>query len=512
VLGWQGQGAGQRPQLLRQAWAWGRPLQTPTAEGRVDLALPLLDLDAWQATIDRLDEALQAARTPVAPQPEAATTTTTTTTTTATATATAAPHPTAAVTVARWPGRWQADIDTVLAGGGRTVRALALQVQRADDGRWLAEGRAAQGAGSLAWTPPTPAAPGGHLQARLTRLVIPRAEADRATDRLAHLLERPAVSAPTLDIAIDTLQVEGRELGRLQVQASATARDWRLDQLSLDNPDARLSARGVWGPAAAGDARHMALDFGLDVIDGGRLLQRLGFGQLMRGASGRLQGRLGWDGSPWGPDLPTLDGQLDLALGRGQFLQVDPGAAKLLGVLSLQALPRRLTLDFRDVFAAGFSFDEVAGQARIEHGLARTEGLRMRGVQALVQIGGQADLVRQTQDLKVAVIPELDAGTASLAWAALVNPVVGVGSFVGQWLLRGPLESATTRLFEISGSWDDPQVRQVQRGAIAAAAAAREAATAAPGTAAPGTAPASAPAATPATPAPGTTTDGASAR
>ena len=38
--------------------------------------------------------------------------------------------------------------------------------------------------------------------------------------------------------------------------------------------------------------------------------------------------------------------------GAGQFTKIDPGIGKLLGVLSLQALPRRLQLDFRDVFLA----------------------------------------------------------------------------------------------------------------------------------------------------------------
>ncbi|MGC5209903.1 AsmA-like C-terminal region-containing protein, partial [Escherichia coli] len=61
--------------------------------------------------------------------------------------------------------------------------------------------------------------------------------------------------------------------------------------------------------------------------------------------------------------MATLAGQVHMDVHSGQFLKVDPGAAKLLGVLNLQALPRRLTLDFRDVFSEGFAFDTVAGTA-----------------------------------------------------------------------------------------------------------------------------------------------------
>ena len=98
----------------------------------------------------------------------------------------------------------------------------------------------------------------------------------------------------------------------------------------------------------------------------------------------------------------------------GQFLKVEPGAAKLLGVLSLQALPRRLVLDFRDVFSDGFAFDFVRGDARIEKGVLFTNNLQMKGVNAAVLMEGTADIAREAQDLKVVVVPEINAGTASL--------------------------------------------------------------------------------------------------
>jgi uncharacterized protein YhdP len=75
---------------------------------------------------------------------------------------------------------------------------------------------------------------------------------------------------------------------------------------------------------------------------------------------------------------------------------------------------------------------------------------------------GSADIHRETQDLRVLVVPEINAGAASLAYAA-IHPMVGLGTFLGQWLLRGPLAEANTREFRIGGSWDDPKVVQVER-------------------------------------------------
>ena len=57
-----------------------------------------------------------------------------------------------------------------------------------------------------------------------------------------------------------------------------------------------------------------------------------------------------------------MTGQVNVAIEQGQFMQAQTGpAARLLGVLSLQSLARRPTLDFRDVFQDGFAFDSVTG-------------------------------------------------------------------------------------------------------------------------------------------------------
>jgi uncharacterized protein YhdP len=206
----------------------------------------------------------------------------------------------------------------------------------------------------------------------------------------------------------------------------------------------------------------MAVDLKLDVSDAGAMLERFGMGRQVKGGHGKLQGQLAWTGSALVPDWPTLGGTGQVSIDSGQFLKAEPGAARLLGVLSLQALPRRLTLDFRDVFQQGFAFDNFGGDVVLEQGVARTNNLRIRGVQAAVLIEGQADLKRETQDLHMVVVPEINAGTASLAYAA-INPAIGLGTFLAQLFLRKPLMQAGTREFRVVGSWSDPQVDPIER-------------------------------------------------
>jgi uncharacterized protein YhdP len=156
-----------------------------------------------------------------------------------------------------------------------------------------------------------------------------------------------------------------------------------------------------------------------------------------------------------------MSGQFAVKMGRGQFLKADAGAAKLLGVLSLQALPRRLLLDFRDVFSEGFAFDSVRGDVSIAQGIAYTRNLQIKGVNALVQLDGSADIAKETQKLRVVILPELDAGTASLVAGIAVNPVVGLTAFLAQLFLQNPLMKANTQEFLIDGSWADPRVTKV---------------------------------------------------
>jgi uncharacterized protein YhdP len=133
-------------------------------------------------------------------------------------------------------------------------------------------------------------------------------------------------------------------------------------------------------------------------------------------------------------------------------------------VLSLQSLPRRLSLDFRDLFQAGFAFDSIEGDVKVTRGVAETSDLRMLGAQATVLMQGSADLLNETQDLRVLIVPNFDATGAALA-TMVINPAIGLGTLFAQWMLREPLIAAGTSELHITGSWVDPNVKRVDRNA-----------------------------------------------
>ncbi len=300
------------------------------------------------------------------------------------------------------------------------------------------------------------------LYVRLARLDVPPS----AVSDLENLLFEQPKSMPAIDMVINELQLRGKKLGRAEVEAvnlpsgPRAIGEWRLNRFNLSVPEAQLSATGSWSAVPGQVRRRTQLKFTLDIADAGEFLARMGTPGAVRAGKGRMEGQVGWQGSPMTIDYPSMSGQFNVNVERGQFLKSDPGAARLLGVLSLQSLPRRLTLDFRDLFSEGFAFDFFRGDVQIEQGVAITNNLQMKGVAAAVLMEGRADIQHETQDIKVVVVPEINAGTASLVYG-VINPLAGLTSFLAQLVLRQPLIDVNTRTFRVDGSWADPRVTPI---------------------------------------------------
>jgi uncharacterized protein (TIGR02099 family) len=366
-------------------------------------------------------------------------------------------------------------------GPRRLANVTAGLSQQAD--LWRANVDADELDGYVEYRPARRGAVGaGRVFARLSRLSLPKGEAEHVES----LLDEQPASIPGLDIVVDDFELRGKRLGRLEIEAlnrSVAGRDapreWQLSKLNLTMPEAQFAATGTWGGAApagaAAGSHRAAITFTLALSDSGALLERLGMGRVVKGGKGSLTGEVAWPGSPLSPDYAKMTGQVKVAIDSGQFLKAGPGAARLLSVLSLQSLPRRLLFDFRDLFAEGFAFDNVVGDVAIGQGLASTNNLRMRGAAAAVLMEGSADIEHETEDLRVVVVPEINAGTASLAYA-VINPAIGLGTFLAQYFLRKPLMAASTREFRVTGPWADPKVDRVERGLLGDASPAETAA------------------------------------
>lgn len=324
---------------------------------------------------------------------------------------------------------------------------------------WQANLHARQASGYVTWAE-TPSGL-GKVTARLASLVIPESAEAEVKDLLES--NRASASIPSLDIVAERFELFDKRLGRLELRArnvrALAGREWRIDRIALINPDGELNASGRW---LTKDGRsNTSLNFALDLHNAGRLLDRVGFPDTIGRGKGRLSGDLSWSGLPYALDIPSLSGQIEMNIESGQFLKQDPGAAKLLGVLSLQALPRLLKLDFHDVFSEGLAFDGITANALIERGVVRTDNLKMHGVAATVLMNGSADIANESTNLRVVVIPEFNLGTGPLVYGLAVNPVVGLTGFLAQLFLRAPVMKALTYQMQVTGPWKSPVITKL---------------------------------------------------
>jgi uncharacterized protein (TIGR02099 family) len=295
---------------------------------------------------------------------------------------------------------------------------------------------------------------GGRLLARFKQLTYP----DAAPARGVPLAGGRDFNLPALDIVIDDFQLKKAKLGKVEVLTSKQGVDWRIERLRITNPDASFYADGVWQSWLVQPQSKLSMD--LDVKDVGKLLARMGYPDRIKSGTAKLTGNLSWHGSPQAFNLATLSGDMKLEAHRGQFMKLDPGAGKLLGLLSLQSLPRRLTLDFRDVFSKGFAFDTILGVISVKQGVMTTNDFVMQGPAAVVTMTGTTDLVQEMQNLRVKVVPVVGDSVSVLAF--LGGPVVGIGTYILQKLLKDPLGKIVAHDYAVTGTWENPTVLKIE--------------------------------------------------
>jgi uncharacterized protein YhdP len=335
----------------------------------------------------------------------------------------------------------------VLDAFGKRLNGVAINAG-ADAVAWTATVKAEEVSGEVSYRP----AAGGQIVARLDYLAIPQDTPGEAAARARARPLRPT-DLPSVDLIAEHFSLKGRELGRVEFAASRAGDDWRIDKLAMTNSDSTLQASGAW---KAGATTRSALDFEIDTADAGAFLDLLGYSGLVKGGKANLKGSLAWQGEPMTLDFPTLGGELRLSADDGQFLEIEPGIGKLISLMSLQALPKRIGLDFRDVFSKGFQFDHIGAEAKVDDGVMAIKEFRMRGSAAEVHMTGELDLARETQNLHVRVVPGI--GDSASTALVLVNPAVGVAAAIAQRVLKNPLGQIFAFDYDVTGGWSDPKV------------------------------------------------------
>jgi uncharacterized protein (TIGR02099 family) len=328
---------------------------------------------------------------------------------------------------------------------GKRLNDVALRAG-SDAAGWAATLASQELAGDLSYRKDG----GGRLVARLTRFRTP----DEYPGATASTLQ-PA-DLPAMDLVAERFTWRGKDFGRVEIIGKRAGEDWRIEKLTMASAEANFAASGTWRNGAP---TRSNLDFDLNATDAGQFLARVGYPNLVKAGKARLRGSLGWEGNPGVIDWPSLGGNVTLEAGSGQFLEIEPGIGKLISLMSLQSLPRRMALDFHDVFSKGFSFEEINSSGQIRTGVMAVKDFRMRGSSAQVEMSGEVDLVKETQNMRVRVVPSL--GDSASTVIALVNPLLAIPAAIAQKILKDPLGHIFAFDYAVSGGWTDPKVAKL---------------------------------------------------
>ncbi|MGH8761746.1 MAG: YhdP family protein [Nitrosospira sp.] len=319
---------------------------------------------------------------------------------------------------------------------GKRFNDIALNASK-EDNLWHSAITSREIKGGASWEP----SGNGKVVARLRTLVMP---APSPAGPGLVMPARQQEDLPALDVTADSFIVGEKPLGRLELIASPQEQSWHIEKLRITHSDSSLTARGIWDSRTT--PPHIQASIKLESGNIGELLTHLGYSDRVKRGSGKLEGVLSWHGSLRSVDYPTLSGNFKMQARRGQFPRFEPGIGRLFGMFDLRALPRRVTLDFHDVFSEGFGFNDISGDIKIVRGVAVIDDFRIEGPAARIVMKGELNLEAETQKLHVQVTPSL----------GLATPVVGIVSKA----LRNPTRSDD---YSVTGTWADPTIITMPR-------------------------------------------------
>jgi uncharacterized protein (TIGR02099 family) len=327
-----------------------------------------------------------------------------------------------------------------------------VQVNRS--GRdWVVQINGAEAQGTV--TVPYDFTSGRSMTLDMQRLVLPGAD-DAAA--VTHEVQADPRNLPSVTVNATEFALGARNLGTLTVDLQHSSRGLETSNLKVTDETFSIEGSGGWViDENAETGQRTFLDLKLVSTNVEQTMRRLNYEPGISGDDMRAMFDVSWAGGPRQDFMGLLNGTVSLNLGPGQLQDVEPGAGRVFGLMSIVALPRRLSLDFRDVFESGFGFDSIAGDFRIVNGEAYTCNLSLTGPAADVGIIGRVGLV--SRDYSQAAVVGANVGnTLPIAGFVIAGPQVAAALLIFSQLFKKPLQEVAQISYSIEGSWEDPLI------------------------------------------------------
>lgn len=331
---------------------------------------------------------------------------------------------------------------------------MALALNREDD-YWRLNGAGERARGSMRF--PASGEADRSLVVDMQHLLWPAAGRDESAAPGVPSSVDPR-RLPALDVLIRQLQWGDLDLGEFRLNSHRDSRGLQIEQVSTQRKGLELNGSGEWRWIDSQPRSEMRLRLGTDNL--GQTLKAAGFDVALQRGQAVIEMDGEWPGSPIDLSLQRVEGNLELVVTDGVIPEAGPGAGRVLGLISLNSIPRRLRLDFSDVFGDGLAFDRVAGRFELSGGIASTDDLRIDAPAAEVRMRGRTNLEERTYDQALIVRPGV--GSALPVIGALAGGPVGAAAGAAlQQIFSKPLGGISEVRYSVTGSWQNPVIEPV---------------------------------------------------
>jgi uncharacterized protein (TIGR02099 family) len=261
---------------------------------------------------------------------------------------------------------------------------------------------------------------------------------------------------PPLHIWVHDLRLDEAKLGEARLETWPETNGMHIDELSTQSKSVQIRGSGDWNGTSTKSSTHLRVDFSADNL--GDMLKAFGYEGLFEGGKTRADLNATWPGGPWSFELGNMDGNLNVNVTNGRIPKASPGVTgRLFGLASIAELPRRLSLNFGDVFGKGFGFDSITGDFKLKDGNAVTHNVKILGPAAEISITGRTGLRARDYDQQVVILPHVGS-SLPVVGAVIGGPIGAAAGFAVQGVLGKGLSHVATQRYHIGGTWDKPVV------------------------------------------------------
>ena len=272
--------------------------------------------------------------------------------------------------------------------------------------------------------------------------------------------EKVSVKYPALHVWIGDFIYDGIPLGESRIEVRPVVEGLRIEKFVTNSDLLKLNINGIWYKNK-GDKGTSEFNIILTSENIAEFLVSLGFSAPISQANTIIDMKANWSGFPSQFEVRKISGNLHIEVGEGEVVDAKPGVGRILGLFSLTNLPRRLILDFKDVFGKGLQFKSMKGDFILNDGNAYSEEFIIDAASAKISIKGRTGLAQQDYDQIVIVTPGV--GKILPTIGAITGGAVGAAAgFLFQGMFNKGLKNVGKIVYKVTGTWDQPNIEIIE--------------------------------------------------